>query len=143
LEPRNRPCPNASGQADDAAVRVHAKSAALELPLELQLSPAGVLDCRVVSRIVADDDQIRDALITESRGDAARRFRLPFVVGLAADENDVADLNDLQVFNDSAASDERGGDVHRIRLCKRGEGHERRDDEAQQHSAAYHGFATP
>src|SRR5256885_14399377 len=69
---------HAARQPEDTEVRVHAKSAALERGLELQLSLAGVDDRGVVGDVVADDDQIRDALIAESRGDMAGALRLPY-----------------------------------------------------------------
>src|SRR4029077_7766502 len=107
---------HAARQSYDAAVRIDVEPAALEGWLELQASLPGIGDCRIGCRIIDDDDEIRDAMVSKSRGDPAGLFRLGVVAGFAADHNDIANLNHRQLVDHDAVFDECSGEVDDVRL---------------------------
>src|SRR5579859_7257689 len=74
---------HAAGEPDDAQVGVHAEPAALEGRLELEPSLAGKNDCGIIGRIVANDDQVGDAAVSQSRADSAGLLSFRLVVRLA------------------------------------------------------------
>jgi len=122
----------AAGKADDAALRIDAEPAAPEGRLELEAPLPHIHDCRIGCRIIDDGDEIRDAMVSKSPGDAARLDRPGSVAGFAADDDDATDLNRREILNDGTAFDEGGREIDRVRLRKRGKRKNNRSgDQAQ------------